>query len=96
MAVSEVLEMETAPEVSTPDGETVERVFQAVVQRLKERFHVPTATYRLQFNKYFTFAHAREQAAYLHKLGISDIYASPYFKAGAESLHVTISPTITS
>src|SRR5437588_556129 len=48
---------------------------------------IPTATYRLQFNKNFTFRQAREIVAYLHYLGISDAYASPYFQAGAESLH---------
>src|SRR5882762_11931167 len=48
---------------------------------------IPTATYRLQFNKTFTFRQAREIVTYLHHLGISDAYASPYFQAGAESLH---------
>ncbi len=48
---------------------------------------IPTATYRLQFNKNFTFRQAREIVAYLHHLGISDAYASPYFQAGPESLH---------
>jgi (1->4)-alpha-D-glucan 1-alpha-D-glucosylmutase len=48
---------------------------------------IPTATYRLQFNKNFTFGQAREVVAYLHQLGISDAYASPYFQAGAESMH---------
>jgi (1->4)-alpha-D-glucan 1-alpha-D-glucosylmutase len=48
---------------------------------------IPTATYRLQFNRHFTFAQAREIVPYLHALGISDCYASPYFQAGAESLH---------
>src|SRR5437868_8849584 len=48
---------------------------------------IPTATYRLQFNKNFTFRQAREIVAYLNHLGISDAYASPYFQAGAESLH---------
>ena len=48
---------------------------------------IPTATYRLQFNKNFTFRQAHEIVTYLHHLGISDAYASPYFQAGAESLH---------
>jgi len=38
-------------------------------------------------NKNFTFRRAREIVTYLHHLGISDAYASPYFQAGAESLH---------
>src|SRR6266496_140303 len=48
---------------------------------------IPTCTYRLQFNRWFTFSQAREIVPYLDALGISDVYASPYFQAGAESLH---------
>src|SRR6184192_2876963 len=48
---------------------------------------IPTCTYRLQFNRWFTFAQAREIASYLRALGVSDVYASPYFQAGANSLH---------
>ena len=48
---------------------------------------IPTCTYRLQFNRHFTFAQAREIVPYLHALGVSDAYASPYFQARAESLH---------
>jgi (1->4)-alpha-D-glucan 1-alpha-D-glucosylmutase len=48
---------------------------------------IPTSTYRLQFNRTFTFAQAREIVPYLNSLGISDCYASPYFQARAESLH---------
>ncbi|MEY2528759.1 MAG: (1-_4)-alpha-D-glucan 1-alpha-D-glucosylmutase [Verrucomicrobiota bacterium] len=48
---------------------------------------IPSSTYRLQFNRQFTFTHAREVVPYLDALGISDCYASPYFQARAESLH---------
>ncbi|MBV5338366.1 MAG: malto-oligosyltrehalose synthase, partial [Deltaproteobacteria bacterium] len=48
---------------------------------------IPVSTYRLQFNSHFRFTNAREIVGYLCKLGISDIYASPYFKASAGSLH---------
>ncbi len=48
---------------------------------------IPTATYRLQFHKDFGFAQAQELIDYLHDLGISDIYASPIFKARAGSMH---------
>src|SRR6266702_3394682 len=48
---------------------------------------IPSATYRLQFNRWFTFSQARKIVPYLHALGVSDAYASPYFQAGAESLH---------
>ena len=48
---------------------------------------IPACTYRLQFNRWFTFVQAREIVAYLHALGVSDVYASPYFQASPESLH---------
>src|SRR5688500_18020432 len=48
---------------------------------------VPIATYRLQFNKCFTFPQALEQVSYLRQLGITDLYASPIFQAGPESTH---------
>jgi (1->4)-alpha-D-glucan 1-alpha-D-glucosylmutase len=48
---------------------------------------IPSSTYRLQFNRWFNFAQARELVPYLYALGVSDAYASPYFQAGAESLH---------
>jgi (1->4)-alpha-D-glucan 1-alpha-D-glucosylmutase len=52
-----------------------------------EHPRIPTCTYRLQFNRQFTFAQARELVPYLHQLGVSDAYASPYFQARPESLH---------
>ncbi|WP_346289911.1 malto-oligosyltrehalose synthase [Sphaerothrix gracilis] len=48
---------------------------------------IPTATYRLQFCPDFTFADAQGIVPYLKELGISDIYASPIFKARAGSPH---------
>lgn len=48
---------------------------------------IPVSTYRLQFNRQFTFQQARAIVPYLHELGVTDCYASPYFQARAESLH---------
>lgn len=48
---------------------------------------IPCATYRLQFNRGFTFQQANELADYLLNLGVSDLYASPLFQAGPESTH---------
>lgn len=48
---------------------------------------VPTATYRLQFHHDFTFGHATEILDYLQELGISAVYSSPFFQAGAGSTH---------
>ncbi len=48
---------------------------------------IPSATYRIQFNANFRFADAEELVPYLHKLGITDLYASPRFKARSGSSH---------
>lgn len=48
---------------------------------------IPLATYRLQFNRQFTFSAAREIVPYLRELGISDVYTSPIFAAKEGSLH---------
>src|SRR5690606_12038683 len=48
---------------------------------------IPAATYRLQFNRHFTFQQAREIVSYLHDLGISDCYSSPCFEAAPDSAH---------
>ncbi|MBU0674479.1 MAG: malto-oligosyltrehalose synthase [Proteobacteria bacterium] len=48
---------------------------------------IPSATYRFQFNRDFTFAMATELVPYLHGLGISHCYASPFLKARPGSLH---------
>lgn len=47
----------------------------------------PTGTCRLQFNQQFTFQQARALVPYLRDLGISHVYASPYFRAGPGSMH---------
>jgi (1->4)-alpha-D-glucan 1-alpha-D-glucosylmutase len=48
---------------------------------------LPLATYRLQFNRTFTFNDARRIVPYLHSLGISHCYASPLLKARSGSSH---------
>ena len=48
---------------------------------------IPRSTYRLQFNRDFTFAHATEIVPYLAALGISHCYASPYLRARPGSMH---------
>ncbi len=56
----------------------------------KERYlvpRIPVATYRLQFNASFTFSDAKKIVQYLHDLGVSDIYSSPYLKADKGSRH---------
>ncbi|MEH1821912.1 MAG: malto-oligosyltrehalose synthase [Nostoc sp.] len=48
---------------------------------------IPSATYRIQFTPQFGFDNAKAIAAYLADLGISDLYASPIFKARSGSTH---------
>ncbi len=47
----------------------------------------PLSTYRLQFNQDFTFRQAIDLVPYLHRLGISWLYASPYLEARSGSPH---------
>ena len=47
----------------------------------------PTATYRLQFHAGFTLRDAERLVPYLHALGVSHVYCSPYLKARAGSTH---------
>jgi len=47
----------------------------------------PTATYRLQFNRRFTFRDALGLIEYLDALGISEVYASPLSAARPGSTH---------
>ena len=49
--------------------------------------NMPTATYRIQFNPAFGFQAAQPVISYLADLGISDLYASPIFKAVKGSTH---------
>src|ERR1700733_961994 len=48
---------------------------------------IPGSTYRLQLHKDFTFDDAAGIAEYLHALGISHVYCSPYLQAAPGSLH---------
>jgi len=48
---------------------------------------IPTATYRVQFNRDFTFRDAQAMVDYLIELGVTEIYASPCFKPCAGSRH---------
>ncbi|HEY9778778.1 MAG TPA: malto-oligosyltrehalose synthase, partial [Leptolyngbyaceae cyanobacterium] len=48
---------------------------------------IPASTYRFQFHSEFPFQSAKNIIAYIAELGISDIYASPIFKARKGSTH---------
>jgi (1->4)-alpha-D-glucan 1-alpha-D-glucosylmutase len=64
----------------------------ALLSRLRPRAPrtqaiVPRATYRLQFNRAFTFEHAIDLLPYLARLGVSHVYCSPLMRARPGSTH---------
>jgi (1->4)-alpha-D-glucan 1-alpha-D-glucosylmutase len=65
----------------------VENLLAKAAERIKARLRFPESTYRLQFHAGFTFRDATAILPYLHDLGITHCYASPYFKARPGSLH---------
>ena len=48
---------------------------------------IPASTYRLQLHKGFSFDDAASIADYLHDLGVTHIYCSPYLQAAPGSTH---------
>ena len=50
-------------------------------------WYVPAATYRLQVHGKFPLAEAARIVPYLHRLGVSTCYTSPYFTAVAGTTH---------
>jgi len=69
------------------EQEKVRGIFNKVRESLEDYRRIPIATYRLQFNHQFKFLDAKAIVSYLHELGISDLYASPYLKAKKGSPH---------
>jgi (1->4)-alpha-D-glucan 1-alpha-D-glucosylmutase len=65
----------------------LESLVSKTAQALAARRRLPEATYRLQFNAHFTFRDAAALVPYLHDLGVSDCYASPYLQARPGSTH---------
>ncbi len=49
--------------------------------------HIPCGTYRVQFHKDNTFEQVAQVVPYLHALGISHLYSSPYLRARPGSTH---------
>jgi (1->4)-alpha-D-glucan 1-alpha-D-glucosylmutase len=59
----------------------------AVAQHIAATRCCPESTYRVQFHAGFTFRDALEIVPYLHALGITHCYASPFLQAQAGSTH---------
>jgi (1->4)-alpha-D-glucan 1-alpha-D-glucosylmutase len=62
-------------------------ILEAVINDMAARPRFPEATYRLQFHAGFTFRDALQMVPYLHALGITHCYASPFLQAQPGSTH---------
>jgi (1->4)-alpha-D-glucan 1-alpha-D-glucosylmutase len=67
--------------------ERIEALVERVAVSLLVERRLPEATYRLQFNAGFTFQDAARVVPYLHELGATDCYTSPYLKGRPGSGH---------
>lgn len=76
----------TPPEISTIDA-YAEGLLASAREEVRKRRVTPTATYRVQLHAGFRFEDARAIVPYLAKLGITDLYTSPYLKAAPGSTH---------
>ncbi|MBV9144551.1 MAG: malto-oligosyltrehalose synthase, partial [Acidobacteria bacterium] len=67
-----------------PEAQSVPEALEAIFRQPGQR---PLSTYRIQFHSEFKFKQARELIPYLHALGVSHIYASPFVEARPGSMH---------
>jgi (1->4)-alpha-D-glucan 1-alpha-D-glucosylmutase len=66
---------------------TIDELLEKAATAALGRRRFPESTYRLQFHAGFTFRDAARIVPYLHDLGVTDCYASPYLKARPGSKH---------
>lgn len=59
----------------------------AIMQEIAARRCYPESTYRLQLHAGFTFRDALQVVPYLHALGITHAYVSPFLQARPGSTH---------
>ena len=78
--------METPLDPTPATASEIDALVRTVIER-RQAMPAPRATYRLQFNRTFTFNDARAIVPYLADLGISHLYASPIFRAAPGSMH---------
>jgi (1->4)-alpha-D-glucan 1-alpha-D-glucosylmutase len=80
-------ELRRGDHISSMEPQSPEEIFDKVANNLERYRRIPVSTYRLQLNHLFKFSDAKALVPYLHELGITEVYASPYFKAKKGSLH---------
>ena len=73
--------------LSSSQETLVEQITSDVLREIDSRRKHRGSTYRFQFNGQFTFKDATAQIPYLHALGITHVYASPYLKSQPGSAH---------
>jgi (1->4)-alpha-D-glucan 1-alpha-D-glucosylmutase len=77
-----------APQAVETEVSIADRLFGRVREALLARARAtPLSTYRIQLHKGFTFQDAKAVVPYLSRLGVSDLYASPYLRATPGSTH---------
>jgi (1->4)-alpha-D-glucan 1-alpha-D-glucosylmutase len=68
-------------------SQLAETLLEQAADMVAARSRLPESTYRLQFHAGFSFRDAMGIVPYLHDLGITHCYASPYLKASTGSTH---------
>jgi (1->4)-alpha-D-glucan 1-alpha-D-glucosylmutase len=68
-------------------GQRAREIFETLLSETDPTRRIPVSTYRLQLNHQFRFTDAVSIVSYLRQIGITDVYASPCFKARKGSLH---------
>ncbi len=64
-----------------------EEKLRALILKKQRSIFIPSAVYRIQLNREFTFKDAEAILPYLKELGVEAVYCSPYFQASPGSMH---------
>src|SRR5437868_8702692 len=76
--------MRTTDRSAFPESQSLTEALEQIVNETGTK---PLSTYRIQFHNGFKREQARELVGYLHDLGVSHLYASPFLEARAGSMH---------
>ena len=76
--------MRTTDRNAFPESQSLTEALEQIVNETGTK---PLSTYRIQFHNGFKLEQARELVDYLHDLGVSHLYSSPFLEARAGSMH---------
>lgn len=76
--------MRTTDRPAFPESQTLTEALERIVNETGSK---PLSTYRFQFHNGFRLEQARQLVDYLHDLGVSHLYASPFLEARPGSVH---------